>query len=185
MAMFATNVWPRQTMHLLLLGSITSACGITVLSWAIDNDQTNLIYGMMALTGHGIGLRMNPGTLHGLAYFPSMTAAISCIVSFALPFGGMIALTLMGTVFNNKAGSTTESLKDGVRWAFVAIMPFMWACVIITTFLGNVWILKSGDHEVVNGAYFWSLVTRKKLTRERRTRDNQALHEEVKTSDSV
>jgi hypothetical protein len=40
----------------------------------------------------------------------------------------------------------------------------------LTTFLGNVWILKDGGHEVVNGAYLWSFVTRKKLTRELMTR---------------
>jgi hypothetical protein len=185
MAMFASNVWPRQTFPSLLLGSITSACGITVLSWAIDKEQTSVLYGMMALTGHGIGMRLNPGLLHGLAYFPTMTAAISCIASFALPFGGALALTLMGTVFNNKRGPTTENIKDGIRWAFVAIIPFMWACVILTTFLGNVWILKSGDHEVVNGAYFWSFFTRKKLTREKRTRGDLAVHEVVKKPNPV
>jgi hypothetical protein len=185
MAMFAANVWPRQTLPPLLLGSITSACGITVLSWAIDNDRETVMYGMMALTGHGIGIRMSPGVMHGLAYFPSMTAAISCITSFAMPFGGMIGLTLMGTVFNNKTGPTTEGVKDGVRWAFVAIIPFMWACVILTTFLGNVWILRSGEHEVVNGAYLWSFFTRKQLIKERRTRGNIAASEEVKAPEQV
>lgn len=29
----------------------------------------------------------------------------------------------------------------------------MWLCVLLTTFLGNVWVNKKGDHEVVNGAY--------------------------------
>lgn len=177
MAMFASNVWPRQTFPTLLLGSITSACGITILSWAIDKDQTNVLYGMMALTGHGVGMRLNPGVLHGLAYFPTMTAAISCIVSFALPFGGTVALTLMGTVFNNKTGTTTDSVKDGIRWAFVSLIPFMWLCVILTTFLGNVWILKSGDHEVVNGAHFWSLITGRRLAREKRTRNEPAGYE--------
>jgi len=170
MAMFGSNVWPRQTLPSLLLGSITTAVGITVLAYAINAENTNLVYGMMALTGHGVGMRLNPGSLHGLAYFPTKTAAITCIVSFAGPFGGTVGLTLMSTVFNNKSGPLHTEVKDGIRWAFIAIIPFMWACVILTMFLGNVWLLKNGDHEVVHGSYLWSFITRKKLPRETRTR---------------
>lgn len=54
--------------------------------------------------------------------------------------------------------------------AYYAIVPFMWLCVILATFLGNTWINKDGNHEVVNGAYLWSLVTCKHLIRETRTR---------------
>lgn len=168
MAMFCINVWPRQTLHPLLFGAITSSVGITVLAWAISAQQTNAIYGMMALTGLGVGIRLSPASMHGLAYFPASTAAITSLFSFAVPFGGMIALTLMSTVFNNK--DKTDP-KDGITWAFVAVVPFMWLCVLLTTFLGNVWVRKEGDHEVVNGAYLWSLLTRRKLQKERRTRD--------------
>lgn len=169
-AMFSSNVWPRQTLPTLVFGSTASAVGITALAKAIDNDSLNLIYAMMALTGFGVGMRLNPGTLHGLAYFPTRTAVITCMVTFAMPFGGTIALTLMSTVFNNKTGPTRDEAKSAVSWAFVAIMPFMWLCVVLTTFLGNVWILKDGGHEVVNGAYMWSFITGKRLARERRTR---------------
>jgi hypothetical protein len=55
-------------------------------------------------------------------------------------------------------------------WAFIAIIPFMWLCLLLTAFLGNVWILKDGGHKVVHGAYLWSFVTRKRLMRERITR---------------
>jgi hypothetical protein len=175
MSMFASNVWPRQTLPTILLGCITSAVGITVLSWAIDNENTNVIYGMMALTGHGVGMRLNTASLHGLAYFPTMTAQISCLVAFALPFGGTIALTLMATVFNNKSGPQHADAKDGIRWAYITMIPFMWACLVLATFLGNVWILKSGDHEVVSGAYLWSFLTGKKLAREKRTRGGRAV----------
>jgi hypothetical protein len=30
--------------------------------------------------------------------------------------------------------------------------------VLITTFLGNVWVLKEGGHEVVNCSYLWGLI---------------------------
>ncbi|KAJ5523769.1 hypothetical protein N7494_010419 [Penicillium frequentans] len=152
LAMFASNNWPRQTLPILILA------------------QTDVIYGMMALVGFGIGSRMNPASLHGLAYFPAMTAQISCLVSFALPFGGLVGLTIMSTVFTNNSGNDESNPKQGIMWAFIAMIPFMWISVILTTFLGNVWIKKNGGHEVVNGAYLWSLVTRKELTRERRDR---------------
>lgn len=171
MAMFCVNVWPRQTVYPLLLGGITSAVGVTVLAWAVNARNTSLVYGMMALTGHGVGIRLSPASMHGLAYFPGSTAAITCLFSFAVPFGGMIALTLMSTVYNNKSGNADANAKAGIMWAFVALIPFMWLCVLLTTFLGNVWVNKEGDHEVVNGAYLWSFITRKKLFKEKRTRD--------------
>lgn len=167
-AMFCVNIWPRQTLHPLLLGAITSSVGITVLAWAISAQQTNTIYGMMALTGYGVGIRLSPASMHGLAYFPASTAAITSLFSFAVPFGGMIALTTMSTVFNNR---DEVNPKDGVTWAFVSVIPFVWLCLILTTFLGNVWVRKEGDHEVVNGAYLWSFITRKPLQKERRSRD--------------
>ncbi|GAB1317907.1 Tetracycline efflux protein [Madurella fahalii] len=165
MAMFFINVWPRQTLPALLIGSVSSAVGITVLPWACQSDNTPLIYGMMALAGYGVGMNTNPGSLHGLAYFPGMTAPISCLVSFAVPFGGTIALTIMSTVFNNKSGPNHEDPRTGIVWAFIAMIPILWAGVLVTTLLGNVWIRKDGSHEVVHGAWIWSLVRGKGLER--------------------
>ncbi|KAJ5725110.1 Major facilitator superfamily domain general substrate transporter [Penicillium malachiteum] len=168
--MFACNFWPRQTLPILLVGSIATAVGITVLASAVHKSQTDLIYGMMALVGFGVGSRMNPASLHGLAFFPTMTAQVTSLVAFALPFGGLVGLTIMSTVFENKSGVDESDPRSGIKWAFVAMMPFMWIGVLLTTLLGNVWLLKGGGHEVVNGAYLWSFVTRKKLVRERRDR---------------
>jgi hypothetical protein len=170
MALFSSNVWPRQTLPSLLLGSITSAVGITGLAWAIHAENASVIYIMMALVGHGVMMRMNPGSLHCLAYFPTMTAHISCLVSFAMPLGALVGLTIMSTMFNNKSGVGQKDPKDGISWAFITMIPFMWLSVLLTTFLGNVWISKDSSHEVVNGAYLWSFVTRKKLERERISR---------------
>ncbi|KAJ5377634.1 uncharacterized protein N7496_005043 [Penicillium cataractarum] len=175
MAMFSSNVWPRQTLPALLLGSITSSVGISVLAWAVHAGKTTVIYGMMALVGHGVGIRMNPASLHGLAYFPTMTAQISCLVSFAVPFGGLVGLTIMSTVFTNKSGLDQVDPQRGIMWAFIAMVPVMWLSVLLTTFLGNVWIRKDGGHEVVDGAYLWSFITRKKLERKRRDREHHEL----------
>ena len=181
MAMFSSNVWPRQTFPALLLGGLTSAVGITVLAFAIQQGNTPLIYGMMALTGHGVGLRMNPASLHGLAYFPHLTAPVGCLVAFAQPFGGTLTLTLMSTVFNNRGGTTPDQARDGIMWAFIALIPPMWVCVALTTLLGNVWITKDGRHQLVDGLYFWSLLTGKKLEKESRIRGDEGLDEDSTT----
>lgn len=172
MGMFFSNIWPRQTLPSLVLGSITSAVGITVLTTAIEQSNVAVVYGMMALTGHGVGMRLNPGSLHGLAYFPSDTAAITCLASFAVPFGGTVALTLMATVFNNRdAGGVAE----GIRWGFISILPFVWLSVLASVFLGNVWIRRDGVHEVVNGAYLWGLLTCRHLDHEVKVRHDDML----------
>ncbi|KAK0624945.1 major facilitator superfamily domain-containing protein [Bombardia bombarda] len=163
---FFINLWPGQTLPCLILGGVTSAVGVTVLAWATHARNTSVIYGMMALTGYGVGMRFNPGSLHGLAYFPGMTAAISCLVSFALPFGGTLTLTLMSTVFNNRSGPNQSDPKSGIMWAFISIIPIVWIGVFVTLFLGNVWILKDGaGHEVVHGPWLWSLLTGRRLER--------------------
>ena len=171
-AMFASNVWPRQTLPPLLLGGVTSAVGVTVLAYAVHAGRSGLVYGMMALTGHGVGIRMNPASLHGLAYFPQATAAISCIVAFAMPFGGTVTLTLMSTVFNNKGGSAGDAAqtKRAIMWAFIAVIPLVWLAVVLTTFLGNVWIRKDETHEVCLRPYLWSLLLRRPIVNEARSR---------------
>lgn len=133
MAMLSSNVWPRQTLPALLLGGVTSSVGITGLAWAVHAENKNVIYGMMALVGHGVMVRTNPGCLHGLAFFPTMTASILCLVSFATPFGGLVGLTIMSTVFTNKSGVSQQDPKRGITWAFIAIIPFMWLCLFLTT----------------------------------------------------
>ena len=107
----------------------------------------------MALVGHGVMLHTNPSSLHGLGYFPTMTTSIPCLVAFAMPFGGLVGLTIMSTVFTNKSGTHQKDPENGRMWAFTPMIPFMWLCVLLTTFLGNVWILKDDGHEVVNRSY--------------------------------
>ena len=172
--MFFSNVWPRQTLPALLLGSITAAVGITGLAWAIHAENTSVIYGMMALVGHGVAMRLSPSSLHGLAYFPLSTASISCLLAFSMPFGGLVGLTIMSTVFTNKSGFGQQNAKEGIMWAFIAMIPFLWLSVLLTTFLGNAWIFKDGAHEVVNGAYLWSFAARKTMARERKTRGDHS-----------
>ncbi|KAK0649799.1 major facilitator superfamily domain-containing protein [Cercophora newfieldiana] len=164
-ANFFMGAWPRQTQPTILLATVTASVGITVLAWATEAGKVSLVYGMMALTGYGVGLSFNPGSLHALAYFPSMTAPIQCLVTFANPFGGTVGLTLMSTVFSNKSGEGHSDQKSGIMWAFVSVIPIMWASVLAALLLGNVWIkpVKEGGHDVVHGAWMLSFVTGNRL----------------------
>lgn len=112
-----------------------------------------------------------PGSLHGIGFFPNNIASVMALAGFSIPFGGTIAMTIMDTVFNNKAGIPSSSAagstsgsstylqsisdlpqdaqdkirhqsKMGVFWAFVSILPFMWLCVLAAAFLGNVKITR-------------------------------------------
>lgn len=59
--MFMCNYFPKQTFTPLMLGSVTEAVGVGVLAWALWTEHTPTIFGMMALTGGGTGLRLMPG----------------------------------------------------------------------------------------------------------------------------
>lgn len=159
---------------------------------------------MMALTGAGTGLRFMPGSLHGIGFFPNNISSVISMMSFAIPFGGTMAMTIMGTVFNNKGSiaakfntpathSTSgtdgiykldpkiqkiisDSAKDGVVWAFIAILPFMWLCVMAASCLGNVKITGKGVSEkggadfrenVEDGVFLW-VVLRKRLGKKKK-----------------
>jgi MFS family permease len=180
LAIFAFNVWPLQTFFPLLTGCITEALGITILAIAINSNHLPLIYGMLALTGVGTGLRMMPGTLHGIAYHPDAIASIVSLMSLTITLGGTLATTIMLNIFNNvlsEAGisfnsvssSTSSSLSElgslpeselvffqgkaqrGIILAFYAITAFMWLGVVVCFGLGNVKIGKGEEGDRITG----------------------------------
>ncbi|KXJ96882.1 major facilitator superfamily domain-containing protein [Microdochium bolleyi] len=109
LSMYLCNVYPRQTFHPLLLGSIIEAVGIGMLAWALHTESSKTIFGMMALTGAGTGLRFMPTSLHAIGMFPDHIATVVSLMNVALPFGGTLALTIMSAVFNNIANFTVSS----------------------------------------------------------------------------
>lgn len=48
---------------------------------------------------------MMPATLHASGVWPDRIAAALSLMRFALPFGGTIGITVMGSVFNNQLAS--------------------------------------------------------------------------------
>lgn len=100
--MLACNVWPAQTWYPLSLGTTIEAVGIALIAWAVTTRDIYLVNGIMILAGAGSGLRFMPAVLHMAGIFPDKLAPAMSFMGFAFPFGGTLALTIMGSVFNNK-----------------------------------------------------------------------------------
>ncbi|KUI70654.1 putative MFS-type transporter YusP [Cytospora mali] len=169
-AMVFCNIWPRNTFLPLFLGSTIEAVGIGLLAWAMYTGKTGTIYGMIAFSGVGTGLRFMPGTLHAVGFFPKSIATIVSLMGIALPFGGALSLTIMTTVYNNLVA---KDARMAFVWAFVAICPFMGVCIVCAACLGNVGIVrpKPGEegadepqHELTEGSYLLALLRGRKDT---------------------
>ncbi|EXJ66791.1 uncharacterized protein A1O5_09986 [Cladophialophora psammophila CBS 110553] len=101
-AMFICNVYPRQTFPPLLLGTIIENAGIAALAYAVKVKDETLVNVMMAIAGAGTGMRFMPSNLHLAGMFRDRLAPVYSMLRFALPFGGTLALTIMGSVFQNQ-----------------------------------------------------------------------------------
>ncbi|KAK5172735.1 uncharacterized protein LTR77_002855 [Saxophila tyrrhenica] len=170
LAIFACNRWPRKTWPPLAFGTVVEATGITCIAAAIHIGDLPTIYGMIALTGVGTGIRLMPGTLHGVGYYRTQIASVVSIMNFANSFGGTMASTIMLNIFNNKLGISLVHGTSGassfnqidqlppkeqefvraraqaaIVVAFYGISAFMWLGVVAMAFLGNVDIKKDVD----------------------------------------
>jgi hypothetical protein len=101
-AIMMCNVYPRQTIWPLLLGTLVETGAIGALSWAISARQKTAVNVLMGVAGFGTGIRFMPENLHLTGMYRDRIAVILGLLSFAGPFGGTIALTVMGSVFQNK-----------------------------------------------------------------------------------
>ena len=101
---------PAQTFLPLSFGTLAETLGLALVTLAISKQHISLINGMMVLTGAGTGARFMPATLHVAGLWPERLAPAMSLMRFALPFGGTLGLTIMGSVFSNKmAGSLLDS----------------------------------------------------------------------------
>ena len=190
--MFACNVYPRKTFHPLALGTLLEPLGLTILAVALRSGHINLIFGMLALTGVGTGIRFMPATLHGVGYYPGQIASIVSLILLSSSLGGTFATTIMLNIFNNKLSGSGISfhgddegsfkaiasmspqaqafLRDhariGISLAFFAISAFGWLGVVAAMGLGNVDIgsKKNGSagDRVMKGSYVGSLLRGRK-----------------------
>lgn len=157
--MYLCNVRPAQTFPPLTLGTILETLGLALLTWATYTQQTGLINGMLVLAGAGTGLRFMPCSLHVSGIWPQKIASGMSLMRFALPFGGTVGLTIMGSVFSNKLAAAAAGSGGGVgadaarnpeSLSFIADLPpaaqnairtaakdaVMWAFVSIMPVLG-------------------------------------------------
>ncbi|KAG0638279.1 major facilitator superfamily domain-containing protein [Tuber brumale] len=160
-AMYLCNISPRTTFPPLLLGHLALPISIRILTPALKSRNKSLIYGMMALSGFGNGIAFMPVPLHAIAKKPAHLAVIVGTIQFFEPFGGTVAMAVMGSVLNNKLGpfgaefsrggggggvgaglafgeDVRGAVKEAVRWAFLAILPLVTVAAVVVFFLGDV-----------------------------------------------
>ncbi|KAI0181965.1 MFS general substrate transporter [Hypoxylon sp. FL1284] len=206
------NTWPRRTFPPLFFAALIQTVGVGLLAWALYFEHTPTIYGMMGLTGVGVGLQYMPGSLHSVGFFPNNIATVISVLSVAGTLGGTLALTVMSTVFNNTSGISynsafqseqtnnvpdevkergIEAVKNGIVWAFVALTPFMVMSVVAASCLGNVTITKGSNtntstHDVIHGSYLLSLFRNKgESERNRNPQVEEMMMEEPKEPRAV
>ena len=115
-----------------------------------------------------------PTQLHSQARMMQYIAIVTAIVSFFRCLGGIVGLTLMSSVVNNKvaadfpSGQSSSSINslssiqslppaimqqvqndfaDAIRWAYVALLPFICISAISVFFLREVKIERSAAEE--------------------------------------
>src|SRR5271154_5086208 len=115
-----------------------------------------------------------PTQLHSQARMMNYLAIVTGIVSFFRSLGGIIGLTVMSSVVNNKvsadipSGESSSSLSslgsiqnlpppimkqvqddfaDAIRWAYIALLPFVCIAAISVFFLREVKIERSASEE--------------------------------------
>lgn len=173
-AMYLCNVRPAQTFFPLFVGSIVEGVGLAVLTYAVSIRHGTLVSVFLAISGAGTGLRFMPVVLHAAGIWSTRVPAMQSVLSFMLPLGETIGISMMGAVFTNKlshyssgisgfSGTGNLATLDGlsgpvknavqnaaarsVMWALITVLPFVGLSIIASAFLGNVWIGKVAKEE--------------------------------------
>jgi len=120
-------------------------------------------------------MTLMPTQLHSQARMMQYLAIVTSLVSFFRSLGGIFALTLMSSVVNNKvadafasaakSGETTQyaslnsiqslppavqlqvedAFSDAIRWAYIALLPFVCISAVSSVFLREVKIERSSE----------------------------------------
>jgi hypothetical protein len=101
-AMALCNRWPRQTFSPLLIGSIVEGVGLALLTYSVSIRNTTMVKVFLAVAGAGTGLRFMPVVLHAAGIWSTRIPAMQSLLSFMLPLGETIGISMMGSVFSNK-----------------------------------------------------------------------------------
>ncbi|KAH8731040.1 major facilitator superfamily domain-containing protein [Phaeosphaeriaceae sp. PMI808] len=101
-AMFLCNRWPRQTFSPLMWGSIIEGIGLALLTYSISIRNQTLVKVFLGVAGAGTGLRFMPVVLHAAGIWSTRISSMQSLLSFTLPLGQTIGISMMGSVFSNK-----------------------------------------------------------------------------------
>lgn len=111
-AMFLCNVRPAQTFFPLFVGSIVEGIGLAVLTYAVSVRHGTLVSVFLAISGAGTGLRFMPVVLHAAGIWSTRVPAMQSLLSFMLPLGETIGISMMGAVFSNKLNHSLSGIAD-------------------------------------------------------------------------
>jgi hypothetical protein len=100
--MILCNRWPRQTFSPLLIGSIVEGLGLALLTYSVSIRNTTMVKVFLAVAGAGTGLRFMPVVLHAAGIWSTRIPAMQSLLSFMLPLGETIGISMMGAIFSNK-----------------------------------------------------------------------------------
>lgn len=109
-AMFLCRVWPRQTFSPLVIGSIVEGVGLALLTYSISVRNQTLVKVFLAVAGAGTGLRFMPVVLHAAGVWSTRIPSMQSLLSFMLPLGETIGISMMGSVFSNKLSTGLASI---------------------------------------------------------------------------
>jgi MFS family permease len=101
-AMTLCNRWPRQTYSPLLIGSIVEVVGLALLTYSVSTRNPTMVKVFLGVTGAGTGLRFMPVVLHAAGLWSTRIPAMQSLLSFMLPLGQTVGISMMGSVFANK-----------------------------------------------------------------------------------
>jgi hypothetical protein len=113
---FMCNMYPRQTIWPLLIGTSVETGSIGALSWAVSARQKTAVNILMGVARFGTGMHFMSENLHRTGTYRDKIAVILGILSFAGPFGGTIALTVMGSIFQNKISAYFVGSRSSSRF---------------------------------------------------------------------
>lgn len=112
------NYWPKQTFYPLFIGSIIEAVGLSAMTWAIYARNTTLVNVFLAVAGAGTAFRFMPVVLHAAGIWPTRLAAMQSVLSFTLPLGETLGISMMGAVFSNKFAQYLHAIDPGNNSSF-------------------------------------------------------------------
>jgi hypothetical protein len=160
-AMVLCNRWPRQTFLPLLVGAVVEGVGLALLTHSVSIRHTTRVSVFLAVAGAGTGLRFMPVALHAAGIWSTRISSVQSLLSFMLPLGETIGISMMGAVFSNRldtfiaqinnpdnglllptsgipSGDLLNNLPAAAKQEFqnAAAKAVMWALITVLPFVG-------------------------------------------------